>query len=317
MLFVLNCSFRVKSLSGWASALRHRLKGRVLRFSTTEDGQRSVRRRRQHGVSLPARRLQTLGGLPLSVTAGQVHATHQHRNPGARALCVLSVALSPSPGQVDAHWKGVTLNQKKNPTLNRLYTAHTSFRLLLLFVPRARWKRDETWLAGVTLLVTHTGWEGGVGRARIRDASCQRRIAFLLICVSADTKMNEEPSCMFQQVREGKTPTDDAKKQTNRKTTPRHPKPLLQKVRCGGGKKKKKDVYEFCCREQSNSPREKRSRCTYTCPTGAVQWCNYGSDGRKVTFFTRSLTRFGTARPRFTHTHTHTHTPPHTLRVVA
>lgn len=43
---------------------------------------------------------------------------------------------------------------------------------------------------------------------------------------------------MFQQVREGKTAADDAEKQTHRKTTPRHPKPLLQKVRCGGKKKK-------------------------------------------------------------------------------
>lgn len=43
-------------------------------------------------VSLPAWQLQRLG-FPLSVTAGQVHATHQHESPvPVRATCALAVA---------------------------------------------------------------------------------------------------------------------------------------------------------------------------------------------------------------------------------
>lgn len=53
------------------------------------------------------------GDLPLSVTAGQVHATHQHWNPGACALCVLSVRSRLRP----VRWSltgGVTLIQKSH-----------------------------------------------------------------------------------------------------------------------------------------------------------------------------------------------------------
>ena len=138
------------------------------------------------------------------------------------ALCALR-ALSPSPGQVVAHWS-------KNPTLNRLYTAHTSFRLLLLFFPMLGGSgTGRDWL--VSPYMSHTGREGGVGGARIRDASCQRRIAFLLICVSADTMINEEhPACFNRSERENCSWWCSEKKKMHRKITPRHPKPFLQRV---------------------------------------------------------------------------------------
>lgn len=90
-LFLLSLEVGVLSL-GSASALRHRLKGRVPWFSTTADGQRYVKRRRQHGfLSRPG----NCRGreFPLSVTDGQVHTSNQHGSPvPVRSVCALAFA---------------------------------------------------------------------------------------------------------------------------------------------------------------------------------------------------------------------------------
>lgn len=100
---------------------------RVLRFSTTADGQRFVKWRRQHGFLSRPGSCRDWGfpfrTLPVKSTP--------HTNTNPRSLCALR-ALLLSPRQAVYHWR-VTLIQKSHAYL--LIYSSTSFRLLVRFPP--------------------------------------------------------------------------------------------------------------------------------------------------------------------------------------
>lgn len=133
--------------------LRHQLKGRVLRFSTTADGQRS--NQPAAWVSVPAWQLQGIrgvggGGLVVVVMVVGVsllchcrssphHTPHTDtdlRSPVRSSVCTLAVARSHSKTL-----EGDTVIQKSHAYL--LIYSPASFLPLALFFFSARWKRNE------------------------------------------------------------------------------------------------------------------------------------------------------------------------------
>lgn len=55
--------------------------------------------------------------------------------------------------------------------------------------------------------------KGGVNGAHITGASCQPRIAFLLICISADIMTNEEHAAYFNRSEKGECRVDESLEQ--------------------------------------------------------------------------------------------------------
>lgn len=138
-------------------------------------------------VSVPAWQLQGLG-FPLSVTAGQVLSTHPRGSPvPVRSACALAVARSGSESM-----EGDT--GTKIPRLTAYIQPVRVSASLCRFPLQGRSGMRRDWL--VSPCMPHRE-EGGANGAHIREASCQLRIAFLLIYTSADIMTNEQHTAYF------------------------------------------------------------------------------------------------------------------------